>query len=165
MSSKLFICTILLFQGSLLFSQSTTNKIKLSFIKEVNADFVSIVDNLIDSEKKCEYYTDSLFFSISVMEYPERLGKIYLEIESCKDKSLIWHFKPLAFFKRNKHLFYVYNAIPKKLFLLMDNPIEFSYEKTERTDDVITNDDSFSHWIYLFYNNKFSLLSSFSWCE
>ncbi len=167
MLNKLLICIILLAQNSLLFSESTTKEVKLFFIKDINENFVSIVDSIIELEKKCDYYTDSLFFYVSVIEYPEKPDSLYIDFDSNTDITDISNFKSLVFFRRDSHYFFVRGMISEKLFFLMDDPEVFSYKtiETKEMEDLKIIDDSYSYWTYLFHNNKFYLLRSFSWCD
>lgn len=166
MLSKVPIYIFLLFQGSLLLSQAQIKTVRLLPIQEVNEGFQLIVDSIIGYEKKCSYYTDSLSFTVSVTEYPQKSDSVYIEVESVTDKIVILNLNPIAFFRRNNHCFFITDTIPAKLFPSVgDCPILFSYKESARMDDIIIHDDSLSYWTYSFIKNEFFLLKSFSWCN
>lgn len=167
MLNKLITCAILLAQIGLFPSECTTQKVKLSFIKDINENFASIADSIIELEKRCDYYTDSLSFYVSFIEYPGKPDSLCINICSNTDLATISHLNLGGFFKRNDHLFFVCDVLPAKLFLTISDPVEFSYKihETEDTEDIKVNDDSHSYWTYLFCNNKFYMLHSISWCD
>lgn len=167
MIDKLVVCAILLAQIGILSSDCTSQKVKLSFIKDINENFASTTDSIIELEKRCAHYTDSLSFAVSFIEYPGKRDSLCISIESNTNIAAILHCNPIAFFKRNNHYFFVCDTIPPKLFLKISDPVEFSYKisETEDMEDIIVSDDSHSYWTYLFCNNEFYLLSHLTWCD
>jgi hypothetical protein len=173
---KKYICIgILTMFGLSVFCQNITitgcwitESKELPIVECVNEDLINIIDNIFVKEQLCSYFSDSLMLSVEITKQVDTY--IILFKSEIKKKKLL-EVNPLAFFKRRNHLCFIYKGIPENLFIKTNKKQILNYRgfipsnKSQKENPILSNllfevDDFFpSNWIYIYKDDKFSLLS------
>lgn len=176
MFGRKIVIAIFLMVNTSLFCQGQWREksIEVPVIKNKNEQFIILMANVINFEKQCDYYNDSLCFLIFVHENAKG-DSIFIYIE-VKDKTdFDFDFIPVGFFQQQNHNCFVYENLTEILFepvrknqLFVYNKWVGNTPKLKKRNPVIKkieseNDSDF--WLYVFVGNKFQLLDHFSWCE
>lgn len=151
-------------------SQQTTKSNDLPLLSIDNEGLFPILDSITVLEKKCDYYNDSLFYTIDIREVK---GAYELQIESSNNiNTALDYFQPtLGYLYYKEHLFLIYGTY-KKFFSMTEKTKKFSYTKydasqnksdTTTIDHVI--DDSHSYWNYWYAKDKFIFQGKSSFCN
>ena len=167
MRNKLLVYLLFITQSSLLYCQQEECPLRIPILECVEDGFIQLVNQIINQEKACDYYTDSLNFYVSIIEHPLSSNNLHINIFSEDDINVILELNPIAILKYKDHTLFIYDYIPKILFNVTNNVVPFVKKRDEQvnTENLISSDDSHSFWLYLFEENKFQLLEHFSWCD
>ena len=161
----------MLFFCMVCFGQHTNEKIELKKLKLFDKGLCKIIANSIKHEKKCDYYSDDLIFTISVNKSESGVSLI---IETIEDKNIALGLKPVGYFKKENHLFLVDGYDWNKFFASSNQKKEFRYVKYDPTyqepnsEKIIVHyftDDSFSQWEYVYNDGNFKLKNKSKSCE
>ena len=171
---KNLIVIALIFQS---FTISSCAEAKLALIKSeidsvpsvepVNKAFLSILEKVIESEKKCSYYSQELMF---IIHFQTIDSKKTIQIESIKEVLKLGN--ELAGFVLNEHIILIVGEnLDESIFKRNVGRIGVNFfkslEENQGTNDVVLDiieDDSFSVWI-LENNENFDVIDTFSYCE
>lgn len=171
-SSIIFILTILCLSNcsetsqQIVKSKELTKELTMLSIADKN--LTVILDSIICFEKRCNYYSDSLLFTINIRQ----VNDIYeLQIESSNNvNDVLDYFEPIyGYFYFNDHLFFVFKPESKILFSLTDSTKQFNYTKflksNNKSKQIKIIDDSHSYWNYWIANQIFIFKGKSSPCE
>jgi len=164
---------IMLLKSNNMHSQVVSKSKTIPLLECENEDLKSILDSIFVSEKKCKYYSDTLLLSITFIVHPEDRKKYSVEFETgTRKKSMFERGKDLGvigYFMHSKHICLIYNYIPRELIVNTGRVTKFSYKiinpKKQKSKRLLLDsyeDDSFSQWVYHFYNNKFYLYKKYN---
>lgn len=133
-------------------------KAPLSVVEIKDSTFITIIDSLIDFEKRCDYYKPDLLFSVFLhMDSTVQVGAMEGRISEGAPN--------LGCFTYRGHLFVVGGReLNKDIFAVTDKKKTITYyEPSEK--DVFQEDDSYTYWYYKYINGRFTLKSRHTFCE
>ncbi len=150
--------------------ESTLNKSEndsLLMVELVNEVFLKFLENAIESEKKCNYYSQELMFTIFFQTIDSQKT---IQVESVKDVMKLGN--ELAGFNLNEHVFLILGeSLEESIFKKTNSKINVVFfepsNKIQRSSEIVLDvieDDSFSVWV-LENNGKFNVIDSFSYCK
>ena len=165
------ICFIFCLNSCSVSSQHMIKTNELTLLSIADTNLCTILDSVISFEKKCEYYNDTLCFTIDVRQ----VKNIYeLQIGSANDMdNVLNYFKPIfGYLYYQNHLFIIYDISSKKFFSKTKKIKEFKYTKydtSHQDGDTIKLyniiDDTFTYWTYFYINSKFVFQDRSSSCD
>lgn len=142
-------------------------------LKEVECKsplFINILDSIIEKEKICEYYNDSLPIGIFYNKISNQLDISIFKKKYLKDK--LQEEKPKAFFKYNTHICFIFNTIEEGIFFETGESRIFVSKINHQNENckipIIKKDDDIailSQWIFLYYKENFYLVEENRWCR
>ncbi len=169
--SKKTLSILTLFFSMVCYGQHTDEKIELEKFKLIEGKLCKIITNSIKHEKKCDYYSNDLIFTISANQIESGIS---LLIETIEDKNIALGLKPTGYFKKDKHLFLVDGNGWSQFFISSNQKKEFEYVKYDPTFQDPNNkkivvhyftDDSFSQWQYIYEKGEFKLKNTSTFCK
>lgn len=146
------------------------NKDTLDVLSIENQDLAKIFDKVIHHEKKCDYYNDSLFFSVHLQE---KEGSLNVQIEPIGNRKIQLG-NEKGCIEHQGHLFFVEGKnLDSTLFSITGKSKNIIYYKSENLIDSKTGeaildvieDDSFSIWVYRYVNQSFVLENHHTFCR
>jgi len=149
------------------YSQKKNEECILPQLTFTNHDLSLILDSVIRFEQKCEYYNDSLTFSLDVRYMNRNIlqnnyhNDTVILITSIDDISITLGLDPVGFFKYDKHFVFVWGSLSDVLFRKSDYNRKFFFKKPE----IIMNDDRFSMWLYQYNNGNLIFKHKGTFCE
>lgn len=159
---------IFCFCGFSVFAQHMEKYNELTRLKIADKDICPILDSIVSHEKECEYYSDSLMFSIHIRNSE---NKFFISIESIMDSNIVQGLNPYGYFYFKDHLMFVDGETCQELFLKTKETKLFqyidydpAYQEKEEVIQVYT-DDSYSQWLYWYINGKLTLEDKSSSCK
>jgi hypothetical protein len=175
---KLLLLMLFLFKCNILFCQWETRSISLPLVKSQNEELKMILDSIFYKEQKCDYYSDTLLLGISIRVNPGDNKMFSVQFETETRKSVMFKtgsLGALSYFKHKDHICLVYFNMPCALFRYTDSVTTFHYQyynqpnpnKSTSEDLLIVDyeDDSFSQWVYYFYDNHFHFDKYNNYCD
>lgn len=146
------------------------NNNSLDVLNITNQDLPKILNIVVQHEKKCDYYNDSLLFSIHLQIIE---GVLSVQIESIGNRKIqIGNEKGCL--EHQGHLFFISGKhLDSTLFSISgENKSITYYEPKDQIDSEtgepildIIEDDSYSTWIYRYANKRFVLTNHHTFCE
>jgi hypothetical protein len=173
MSRIRFIAFLILIGHNLsVLAQHKEKEVFLNSLEIQNSQLTTVLDSIVDNEKKCDYYSCKLTFAINVKNstfYPSFI------VESISDRNLVLGLNPYGYFYRKGHLFIVDGDMLNDLFSQHEKGKKFKYveydtsfeEYDSRGNRIlrITNDDSFSQWEYQLASGHIEFVEGYSSCD
>ncbi len=167
----IYLFSIFWFYSCSVFSQHVVKTSKLPILLITDTCLNSVLDSVVNFEKSCDYYNDSLFFTVDVRVIKE----VYeLQIGSSNNiNEALDYFEPIygCLYYEN-HLFIIYNPASDKFFKRTEKTKKFKYikyDKSYQKGDTLTLyyilDDSYTYWNYWYINNKFVFEGRSSSCD
>lgn len=148
----LFIILFLLFDS---YAQNEGKELHLLKIKDKQISI--LMQQLIDKEKNCLYYTDSLSFHIYIDKIPTDFNNFSISIESYVGSSIVRrHYPYIGYFYIEKHLFLVHETHISNLFIKTPQKKWFNFWK-HNPNEILALDDSYSVFQYWYIDNKLHL--------
>jgi hypothetical protein len=176
--SKLILLMLFLFNYHQVFCQPESGFISLPLVKPQNMELKMILDSIFYKEQKCDYYSDTLLLGISVRLNPDDNSMFSVQFETETRQSVMFRtgtHGALSYFKHEEHICLVYFNIPYELFECTDSVTTFHYRyynqanpnmlKKEEGVIVDYEDDSYSQWIYYYYDNHFHFYENIRSCN
>lgn len=118
---------------------------------------ISIIDSLINFEKRCDYFNNSLRFSIFLNMDST------IQISSISDRTI--EVLGLGCFTYRGHLFLVGGKILNaNLFSITNRRKTITYYKPPK-EEIQPEDDSYTEWIYKYSHGKFIFISHHTFCK
>lgn len=169
----IYILSIFCFYSSTVFSQHSRETCDLHLLSITDTPLISILDSITSFEKKCDYYNDSLFFTVNVRKINDTNDIYELYVASSNDINGTLDFDPvLGYFYYKNHLFLVYRNVSEKFFKQTETVKSFTYTKYDdsyqKGDTLILYyiiDDSFTNWVYWYVKDKFIFKDRSSSCN
>ncbi len=169
--SVVYMLLILCFNSCSVSSQHTVKTKELLGLSIIDTSLNTILDSVVSFEKNCDYYNDSLFFTVDV----RKIKDVYeLQIESSNNiNNALDYFEPiLGYLYYKSHLFIIYNPVSERFFKRTEETKKFKYikyDKTYQEEDSLTLyhiiDDSFTIWNYWYINGNFVFKGRSSSCD
>ncbi len=158
----IYILSIFCFFYCSAYSQPIKKTKPLNELVIIDTNLYIILDSVIFFEKKCDYYNDSLLFTIDI----NKRNFCNLQISSYNNiDNAFDFFKPiLGYFYYKNHLFIVYDTDIKTLFEITHKIKKFEYREIPDTYILIV-DCSHTYWYYWYIENKFIFRDRSSPCE
>lgn len=168
----LLICFFVL-NSFYVISQHKETNIELCEVELVSGEFRLILDSIILHEKYCDYYSKDLFFTIRIKR--QLLNYAIIEIVPQIDKNISLRMQPYGFFYYQNYLFLLFDNKLDEVFVPKDNGkvfeyLEYDFFYREYTPDgrlILREiiDDSFTIWLYEYFNEDFYLKYKDPSCE
>ena len=155
-------------------AQHVERKISIEKLSASNSKLDSIINDFVDQEKKCSYYSCELIFTIGVNRIGFDSDQYSILIESLEDRNIALGLEPKGYFKDRGHFFLIDGDSYQHFFTGSLNFKEFEYLKYDPTyqepgsDEIVINvftDDSYSQQEWKFGDDIFVLLNSYNSCE
>ncbi|MCF8296766.1 MAG: hypothetical protein K9J13_04405 [Saprospiraceae bacterium] len=142
------------------YSQTKLETVTLNEYEITDTNLMKEIDEFILSECVCNYYSDTLKFSIDICDWNGNKHDICSESDtlSVTISSIDWddlfYFNAVGYFSYKGHLFSISNVATKKFFKPtgMRNKFTYSDPKNIRPDD-----DSITYWTFKYYCGNFNL--------
>ena len=99
-----------------------TDIIELDSYELTNTKFNILIDSLIAVASRCDYYSDSLLFSIRTYEEEGSTGIYYVKVEAFYNKKYIITLSPIGFINYKNHDFFLFVENNDKLFTYCNKP-------------------------------------------
>ncbi len=96
--------------------------VELDCYELANPKFIVLIDSIIDVVSKCDYYSDSLLFSIRTYEKEDSSGIYYVKVEAFYNKKNITTLSPIGFINYKNHDFFLFVELNDKLFTSCGKP-------------------------------------------
>jgi hypothetical protein len=176
---KVLLTLFLLIIGIFGYCQTKTEKIELTKYQVRDTNLINIIDKFLQSEKICDYYSDSLKISIDICDLNGKIDSpcidsdtLSISISSTMFDNVLF-LNAIGYFFYQGHLFSICNVATEKLFVSTDSIMEFNYtkisynKKTESSTSIPLiqlDDDSWTMWIYKFISGKLILESQMPNC-
>jgi len=143
------------------YSQSKLKNVTLTEYEITDTVLMRKIDEFLLAEEVCNYYSDSLKFSIEICDWNGNLNDSCIDSDtlSVTISSISWedlfYFNAVGYFKYNGHSFSISNVASKKFFKPTGIKKKFTYSdpKFLRIDD-----DSMTYWTFKYYNGIFEIL-------
>lgn len=155
---KLTLISILFHSSCYTHAQENRQEVSLTVMDLINVDLQSIIDSIMEHEKKCEYYTPELVFEILLKETNDTLN---LQI-SAVGKQMYKIGYERGILKYKDHLFFVSGKLDNRIFLPTKEEFYYKYKEVKDEYDpktgaliLISDDDSYSYWGYKYIDKKF----------
>lgn len=154
-----------------IFSQHIVKSSELSVLSIVDTSLNSILDSVLIFEKNCDYYSDSLFFTIDVRIIKESYE---LQISSSNNiNEALDYFEPIyGCLSYENHLFIIFNPVSERFFKRTEKKSKFNYikyDKSYQKGDSLTLyhiiDDSYTYWTFWYVNGVFIFKDRSSSCN
>lgn len=168
---KQIILIMIIFFGVNSNAQHLKKQIELQQLILRNENFEKVLCEIVENERKCEYYSCNLLFLIDM----ESKSPTLFNIESIFDRNIAFGLEPRWYFYFKEHLFLVRGNFISDFFEIFDDRKKiFEYLKYDPFyKDPMNNsqkvyyftDDSFSQWQYLYEEDVFKLQSKYSLCQ
>lgn len=173
---KIRVIAFLILVGHSLTSwgQHIERSILLENLEVKNHHLISIMDSIVNHEKKCEYYSCELTFIVNVKVSTFDTS---FTIESILDRNLALDLSPYGYLYKEGHLFLVEGDVSTELFDEQEKTKEFQfieydtsfpeYDSEGRRVLRVITDDSFSMWKYQFNsrNKTIEFVEGYSLCD
>jgi hypothetical protein len=127
-----------------------------------------ILDSIIDSEKKCDYYSSDLLFSISILNDNNILiGSIGDRIVDPDSKDGCFEYKDHLFFVSNIDNRFFKKTRKKRNYVFSKSLTEFDEEGNLLVVDADEwfQNDSYSYWYYTYKDDSFVFESKSTYCD
>lgn len=135
--------------------QKICEKVEINTIKISDSSFYKLLDVLLQHERKCSYYTDSLPYGIWVGKAPTD-GKdsvVVVRISGHEEKGLFLSNKLLGFLPYKGHNFFIRGDNLISSLVITEKKKTFQYHKNLHVDD----DDSWAIYYFAYYDNQYML--------
>ncbi len=152
-------------------AQHKEKEILLKNLEIQNRQLTPILDSIVNHEKKCDYYSCKLTFTINVKSstfYPS------FTIESISDRNLALSLEPYGYFYKKGHLFIVDGDMSNELFAKQEESKKFKfleydtsfeeYDSEGRRILRVVTDDSFTMWEYQLASGNIEFVEGYSLC-
>lgn len=163
--------TIALLIGSFCACGQIHNETIINEVSVIEKGLLPFINTAVLFERKCDYYSDSLLFTIDV----RIIGSKYeIQIESVRNPNTVFNdFEPIfGYLYVKNHLVFVYGQPSVKFFQIGEDCKQFKFfkknEASLKTDSLYLNDiidDSNSIWNYLYVEDEFILVGKSSSCN
>jgi hypothetical protein len=161
---KTLIIVILCFCCITLRSKDTCKKDTLIALQINNMRLLSVLDSVINFEKRCDYYKPDLLFFIHIYS---AYNSSWIQVGSYGFELMNLGKHNLGFFIYKNHFFLVTGQFwDETLFSKTKEKKAVKYYEP-RTDGVIDvyEDDSFTFWIYKYVNEGFIYNNQHTFCK
>jgi len=145
-------------------ARKTVDEGFVDVLEVVNKDLVLILDSIVEHEKRCDYYDPGLIFGI-------RFYGDIVSIESVGNR-INKSDAILGCFFLKKHLFFVKGRqLFNSLIVKTTQKMQYNFAVPKSGIDpkgriyCLTQDDSYSQWLYIYKNNELILLNTHTFCK
>lgn len=138
-------------------SKYSVNELVLS-----DSGILIMMDKAFQFEKSCSYYSDTLFYNVSIDTFDSK-DSIIIKVEANNDiRSMFYYNKPIAFLKYKSHILFFYiEKIQPKIFTLSKQ-----YETFVINGDYeVFIDDSWNLYYFAVVPDKYLFLGSVINCS
>jgi hypothetical protein len=165
---KKLLLTILLLSSFNVFSQQIIKKKgQLPILELLDSALTTKLDSIINYEKTCKYYGNSLFFYLTISPKPNSNLEFYFESGDSFSYEYVFsrpNQNSIGCFIYNKHIFVVENYLCCPSMFKKTARIQKIKYKVLVLEDAI-EDDSFTKWIYILDNGKLYFVKRGSYCD
>lgn len=164
MDKIIFVCCALFLLSTCSYAQIATRKDSVTIMKVVNPDIFKILDDIIDHEKKCDYYSEDLVFSIRITYYDIEISTVGKQKYSLGGEYGLFFHKNHIFFISGKQDENLFTSTIYKLAYEFDVSTDYTDPVTGKTYLYIYENTNYSMWIYNYKDKKFNLEEVYTRC-
>lgn len=152
----------LLYFGFIGFIDAQTKEYEIKEALLSDSGILIMLEKVLQIEKNCSYYNDSLFYKVDIYEIDSVKDSIIIKFEPDDDvRSFFYYKEPIAFMQYKAHKLFFFSKKPDKVFTLSNRFETFIIDDKY---EVYIN-DSWNQYYFGIVRDKFLYLGSLINCR